>query len=242
MDCLSVFNPSSFFILSLNISLSFSFLSLLFPLNTHSFFFFSFRYGYIRGSIASSSHCSPSQYLPKYYHDRKPKNKEMDPAEFTEFLKRLSPLGVQWVVEWGCITDMVNCGFKDNCVPLVGLYCCSYYSTCCIARQFSDCQWAPSDDGSFHTLAFTERVLGRICETCSRRMITRDARFPQFLHPTLGYKDWFSTDMRLVYREEKDYKKSNKRKRTDWLPWYAPNFTFQHFMIHMSFLLSLIKD
>ena len=90
----------------------------------------------------------------------------MHPIEFIEFLKCLSLLGVQWVVEWWRITDMVNCGFKDNYVPLVGLRRCSYHSTCRIARQF-DRQGPPSDDGSFHTLAFIERVLGRIRETWS---------------------------------------------------------------------------
>ena len=59
----------------------------------------------------------------------------MDPTEFTEFLKRFSPLGVQWVVEWWHITDMVNQGFKDNCVPVVGFRHCSYDSTCRIVRQ-----------------------------------------------------------------------------------------------------------
>ena len=36
----------------------------------------------------------------------------MDPAEFIEFLKCLSILGVQWVVEWWCITYMVNCASR----------------------------------------------------------------------------------------------------------------------------------
>ena len=44
--------------------------------------------------------------------------------------------------------------------------------------------------------------------------MNRDIQFPQFLHPTLGYKDWLSTDMRIVHREENDHKKSNKRKRS----------------------------
>ena len=52
----------------------------------------------------------------------------MDFDEFNEFLKHLSPSRIQWVVEWWCITAMVNCVFKDNCVALVGLPHCSYYS------------------------------------------------------------------------------------------------------------------
>ena len=89
----------------------------------------------------------------------------MDPAEFTKFLKHLSHLGIQWVVEWWRIIDMVNYDFKDNCVPLVGLRRCSYYFICRIARQFGDHQGTLSNDGSFHTLAFTERILGKIHAT-----------------------------------------------------------------------------
>ena len=73
---------------------------------------------------------------------------------------------------------MVNHGFKDNYVPLVGLRRCSYHSTCRIARQFGDRHGAPSDDGSFHTFAFIMRVLGIIHETWSQRMITKDICFP----------------------------------------------------------------
>ena len=164
-----------------------------------------------------------------------PKNKEME-------WWCLSPLGIQWVVEWWRITDMVNRGFKDNCVPLFELCHCSYYSTCHIARQFGDHQGAPSDNGSFHTLAFTDRILGRIRESWLWRRVTKGICFPQFLHPTLRYKKWLKVDMKWVPIDEKAYKWSNKRKRTDWLPWYALKFSFLHFMILMSFILNLIKD
>jgi len=66
--------------------------------------------------------------------------------------------------------------------------------------------------------------------------MNRDILFPQFFHPTLGYKDWLSTNMIATHREKKDHKKSNKRKRTEWLPWYVPNFTFLHFMILCLFI------
>ena len=85
--------------------------------------------------------------------------------EFIKFMKSIEVSDIQWVVDWWRISGMVNCNFKDNYSPLVGFRRCSYYSTCCIARQFSDHQGAPSDDGSFHTLAFTRRILGRIHET-----------------------------------------------------------------------------
>ena len=71
---------------------------------------------------------------------------------------------------------MVHHSLKDNCVPLVGLCYCSYYSACRIARQFGDCQGAPNDDGSFHTLEFTDRTLSKIREAWPRRRVTRDIR------------------------------------------------------------------
>ena len=114
-----------------------------------------------------------NQYQPKRYRDHKFKSKEMDPDEFTEFLKRLFPSWIQWVVEWWRITV-----FKGKCVPLVGLPRYSYYSICRIARQFGDCQGAPSDDGLLHTLAFTNRILGRIRETWLKRMVAKDIYFP----------------------------------------------------------------
>ena len=80
--------------------------------------------------------------------------------EFTEFMMRIDVTDIQWVVEWWRISSMVHSNY--NCVLLVGFHCCSYYFTCCIARQFGDRQGAPSDDGSFHTLAFTDRILGRM--------------------------------------------------------------------------------
>ena len=102
----------------------------------------------------------------------------MDFDEFNEFLKHLSLLRIQWVVEWWCITAMVNRVFKDNCVPLVGLPHCSYYSIFHITRKFGNCQGVPSDDGLLHTLAFTNRILGRIRETWLKRMVAKDIYFP----------------------------------------------------------------
>ena len=147
----------------------------------------------------------PSQYLPKHYHDRKLKDREMDPNEFTEFLRHLSPLGSQWVVEWWRITSIVNHVFKDNYIPLIGLRYYSYYSPSRIARQFGDHQGIPNEDGIFHISVFTKKVLGRIRETLLKRIVAKDIHFPQFLHPTSGYKAWLIVDMRLVHIEEKDY-------------------------------------
>ena len=140
------------------------------------------------------------------------------------------------MVEWWRIKAMSSYGLKENDVPLVGHRHYSYYPTCHITWQFGDRQGVPYGNGSFHTLAFTERILGRIHETWPRRVMNRDIRFSQFLHPTLGYKDWLSTDMRKVHKKENDNKKSNQRKRTEWLHWYVPNFTFRQFMIPCLFI------
>ena len=139
----------------------------------------------------------------------------MDLVEFTKFLKHLSPLGVEQAVEWWRIVGMVNCVFKDNCIPLFGLCRCSYYSSGHIARQFGDRQEIPNDDGIFHILVFTERVFGRIHETWLKRMVAKDICFPWFLHPIQSYKTWLIVDIRSVCMEAKDYPKSNKTKRID---------------------------
>ena len=39
-------------------------------------------------------------HQPKHYWDHKLKDKEMEPTAFTELLKHLTPVDVQWVVEW----------------------------------------------------------------------------------------------------------------------------------------------
>ena len=157
-------------------------------------------------------------------------------------MKHIDVSDIQWVVEWWRITTMVNCIFKDNCVPLVGLKHCPYYSLDHITRQFRDRQGIPSADNFFHISVFIETVLGRICGTWLKRMVAKVICFPQFLHPTLGYKAWLKADMKWVHMDEKAYNRSKKRKKADSLSWYAPNFTFLHFMILMSFLLNLIKD
>ena len=125
------------------------------------------------------------------------------------------------MVGWWRIKAMSSYDFKEKCISLVRLPHCLYYPMCRIARQFGNHQGVSRGNGSSHTVAFTKRILGTIRETWSRRVMNRDIRFPQFLHPTLGYKDWLSTNMREIHREKKDHKKSKKRKRTEWLPWYA---------------------
>ena len=156
-----------------------------------------------------------SQYLPKHYHDHRPKCVSMSFYEFTEFMKRNDVTDIQWVVEWWRISSMVNYSFKDNCVPLVRLRCCSHYSTCRIARQFGDHQGASSNDGSFHKLAFSYRILGRICESWPRQRVTKASVFLNSFIQLWGCKKWLEADMKWVLIDEKAYKRSNKRKRNN---------------------------
>ena len=129
--------------------------------------------------------------------------------EFTELMEYIDATNIQWVVEWWCISSMTHHSLKDNCVPLVGLRYCFYYSTCHIAIHFGDHQGAPSDDGPFHTLDFIDKTLSRIREAWPRQRVTRDIRPPQFLHPTSGYQKWLQDDVKWVLIDEKAYNKSS---------------------------------
>ena len=93
------------------------------------------------------------------------------------------------MVEWWHIKAMTSYGFKKNYVILTGLHHCSYYPTCPIAWKFGDCQGVPCDNGSYHTLALTTRLLGRLTEAWPQRVMNKDIHFPQFLNPTLGYNN-----------------------------------------------------
>ena len=83
---------------------------------------------------------------------------------YMELMGHLMKTNIQWVVEWWHISSMVHSYYKDHCVTLVGLRCCSHYSTCCISRQFGKHQGAPDDEGAYHIAVFTNRILGRISE------------------------------------------------------------------------------
>ena len=157
----------------------------------------------------------PNQYLPKHYCDCRPKHAKMSFEEFTELMKCIDAIDIQWVVKWWRMSSMAYCSLKDNCIPLVGFCFCSYYSTCCISKQFGDHQGAPSDGGSFHTLEFIDWTLSRIREAWPQRRLTRDICLPQFLHPTLGYQKWLQDDMKWILIDKKAYQKSSKRKRVE---------------------------
>ena len=89
-----------------------------------------------------------------------------------ELMGHLKETNIQWVIEWWHISSMVHSCYKDYYVTLVGLRCYSYYSTCRISRQFGEHQGAPHDEGVFHTVVFTNRILGKISEAwpCRRVM------------------------------------------------------------------------
>ena len=238
MDCLSVFNPSRLlmYILWIYLFLFFYFYLSVFHSTLMLYFSLPQIWLYKKLKLIHPPLVPFNWYKPERYSDRKLKDKDIDPVKLIELLKHLTFADIQWVVEWWRIKAMYSYGFKENCVPLIRLRRCSYYPTCHITQQLGDCQGVTCGNGSYHTLAFTKRILGRIQETWLQRLMIKDIHFPQFLHPTSRYKDWLSTDMRAVHREENDHKKSNKRKRTKWPSWYALNLTFLHFMIPCLFI------
>ena len=93
---------------------------------------------------------------------------------YMELIGHLKETNIQRVVEWWHISSMVHNCCKDYCVTLVRLHYCSYYSTCRILRQFGERQRAPYDEGAFHTAVFTNRILGKISEACTRHRVTKD--------------------------------------------------------------------
>ena len=98
-------------------------------------------------------------------------------------------------------------------MTLVGLRCCSYYSTCRISRQFGERQGGPDDEGDFHTAVFTDRILGRISEAWPRRRVTKDIVPPKYIYPIARYKQWLEDNMKWILKDEKTYMKSSKKAR-----------------------------
>ena len=83
---------------------------------------------------------------------------------------------------------MVHSCYKDHYVTLVGLCCYSYYPTCHISMQFGEHQGAPNDEVAFHTIVFTNRILGRISEAWPRCGVTKDIVPPKYIYPIASYK------------------------------------------------------
>ena len=162
---------------------------------------------------------------------------------YMELMGHIKETDIQWVMEWWHILSMVYHCCKDYYVPLVGLRFCSYYSPFRIWRKFWERQGAPSGEGAFHTEVFTNRILGGLCEAWSHRRVTKGIVPPRYIYPTVRYKQWLEDDMKWILRDEKAYMKTSKKaRRVEWPPWYAPYFTFLHFIILMFLFLNLIKN
>ena len=171
MGCLSVFDLSQHLIPSFIIIYVFFFFhsSSLFFFFLLSLFFYSLlslfsNMATREASVVSISYRTPSTYLPRHFRDCRLHQKDMSFKAYMELMGHIKETGIQWVVEWWHISSMVYRCCKDYCVPLVGLCCCSYYSTYRISRQFGECQGAPDDEGAFHTEVLTNRILGMISE------------------------------------------------------------------------------
>ena len=150
MDFLSVFNPLRFLISSLYISLSFFFSFYLSFFHSILMLYFSLPqiWLYKKLKLIHPPLVPSNWYQLKHYHDCKVKDKEMDLTKLTELLKHLIFVDIQWVVEWWCIKAMTSCGFKEKCVPLVGLHRCSYYP--CAMTKVKSPKTSASFALSFH--------------------------------------------------------------------------------------------
>ena len=98
-------------------------------------------------------------------------------------------------------------------MTLVGLRCCSYYSTCHISRKFRERQGAPDDEDAFLTTVFTNRILGRISEAWPRHRVIKGIIPPRYIYPTAGYKQWLEDDMKWILKDKKAYMKTSKKAR-----------------------------
>ena len=130
-----------------------------------------------------------------------------------ELMGYIKEIDSQWVVEWLHISSMVHKFCNDCCVPLVGLRCCSYNPTCRILRQFGERQGALNDEGAFHTMVFTNRILGRISEAWPCHRVTKGISSPRYIYPTARYKQWLVDDMKWILKDEKANMKTSKKAR-----------------------------
>ena len=120
----------------------------------------------------------PNTYLLWHFRDRWLHHNDMSFKAYAELMGHIKGTNIQWVMEWWHIARMVHSFCKDYCVPLVGLCCCSYYSTCRISRKFGECQGAPNDEGAFHIEVFTNRILGRFREAWPCHRVIRSIAPP----------------------------------------------------------------
>ena len=155
----------------------------------------------------------PNTYLSRHLRDHRLHQNNMSFKAYMELIGHIKETDIQWVVEWWHISSMVRSCYKDCYVPLVGLCCCSYYSTCCISRQFGEHQRALDDEDAFHTEVFTNRILGRISEAWPHCRVTKGITPPRYIYPTARYKQWLEDDMKWIPRDEKAYMKTSKKAR-----------------------------
>ena len=175
--------------LSLSLSVfcfSLSFYSLL-SLSLSLFFFFKI-WLQERLQLLQTPPIPLSTYLFRHFRDCQLHRNDMGFKAYMELMSRLKETDIQWVMEWWHISSMVHSCCKDHCVTLVGFRCCSYYSIYCVSRQFGEHQGAPDDEGAFHTMVFTNRILGKINEARPRHRVTKDIVPPKYIYPTARCK------------------------------------------------------
>ena len=125
-------------------------------------------------------------YLPRHHRDHRLHWNDMGFEAYMELIGCLKETDIQWVVEWWHFSSMVHSCYKDHCVTLVGLRCCSYYSTCRISRRFGKHEGAPDDEGFYHTAVFTNRIVGRISEAWPRCKVRKTSFLPNTSTPLQG--------------------------------------------------------
>ena len=177
MGCLSVFNPSRHLILSF----IYFFFSLMFSLLIFLLFSLSLSLSLSifqiwlqeRLRLLQPPTVPLSTHLPRHLKDCQLHQNDMSFEAYMELMGHLKDTDIQRIVKWWHISSMVHSCCKDCCVTLVGLRSYSYYSTCCISRQFGEHQGTPYDEGAFHTTVFTNRILGRISKAWPRCRMTK---------------------------------------------------------------------
>ena len=65
-------------------------------------------------------------YLPRHLRDHRLHQSDMSFEVYMGLIVFLKETDIQWVVEWWHISSMVPSCYKDHCMTLVGLRCCSY--------------------------------------------------------------------------------------------------------------------
>ena len=141
MDCLLVFNPSRHHILHFIIFFIFFSLMLSLPFFFFQIYIYIFSWIWLKERLwlLQPPIVPLNTYLSKNFRDHRLHQNDMSFEAYMEFMGHIKEIDIQWAVEWWHIARMVHSCCKDYCVPLVGLRCYLYYSTCRISRQFREC-------------------------------------------------------------------------------------------------------